>query len=54
MKITTGDVSGDGKLDIVLAGRGGPYAFINLGLTPMLKSAIPDVPLKGEKRPDLK
>jgi len=52
MKITTGDVNEDGKLDIVLAGRGGLYAFINRGFTPIPKTANPKVPLKGEKRPD--
>lgn len=54
MKIVPGDLNGEGKLDIVVAGRGGLYAFINRGLTPIPKSTNPDVPLSGEKRPDLK
>ncbi|HUT92191.1 MAG TPA: FG-GAP-like repeat-containing protein [Thermoguttaceae bacterium] len=53
MKITPGDVNGDGKLDVVVAGRGGLYAFINRGLTPIPKAANPKVPMIGEKRPDL-
>ncbi len=53
MKITPGDINGDGNLDIVVAGRGGLYAFVNRGLTPIPKSRNPKVPLIGEKRPDL-
>lgn len=53
MKITTGDLNGDGNLDIVVAGRGGLYAFVNRGLTPLPKSKNPKVPLIGEIRPDL-
>jgi len=48
------DVNGDGKLDIVVAGRGGLYAFINRGLTPIPKSANPKVPMIGEKHADSK
>lgn len=53
MKITAGDINGDGRLDIVVAGRGGLYALVNRGLTPIPKSTNPKVPLAGEKRPDL-
>jgi len=38
----------------VLAGRGGLYAFINRGSTPIPKSAHPKVPLIGKKCPDTK
>ena len=51
MKITVGDINADGRLDIVLAGRGGLYAFINRGSTPIPKTAHPKVPLMGEKLP---
>lgn len=54
MKLTADDLNGDGKLDIVVAGRGGLYAFLNRGLTPIPKSTNPKVPLVGEQRPDLK
>lgn len=54
MKITAGDLNGDGKLDIVVAGRGGLYAFLNRGLSPIPRSANPKIPMIGEKRPDLK
>lgn len=54
MRITVGDVTGDGKPDIVVAGRGGLYAFINRGMTPKTKSENPKVPLIGDKIPDLK
>ena len=51
MKINVGDITGDGRADIVVAGRGGLYAFINRGLTPIPKSTNPKVPLAGEKLP---
>jgi len=51
MRITVGDLEGDGRPDIVLAGRGGLYAFRNRGLTPLPKSLNPKVPLIGEKQP---
>jgi len=54
MRITVGDVNGDGRNDIVVAGRGGLYAFINRGMTPKIKSENPRVPLIGEKIPDQK
>lgn len=54
MKIVAQDINRDGKLDILVAGRGGLYAFINRGLTPIPKSAHPQVPLIGQKRPELK
>jgi len=54
MKITVGDLNADGRLDIVVAGRGGLYAFVNRGLTPLPKSSNPRLPLIGEKRPELK
>jgi type 1 glutamine amidotransferase len=53
MRITVGDVNGDRAPDIVVAGRGGLYVFFNRGTTPRLKSANPQVPMIGEKRPDL-
>lgn len=53
MKITPGDLNGDGRLDVAVAGRGGLYVFFNRGLTPRPKSTNPQVPLPGEKRPDL-
>ncbi len=53
MKIVVGDVSGDGQPDVVVAGRGGLYAFIQRGMTPIAKSRNPKVPMIGEKRPDL-
>jgi len=49
MKITVGDINGDGRPDIVLAGRGGLYAFLNRGLTPIPKSTNPKIPMVGEK-----
>ena len=54
MKVTVDDINGDGKADLVVAGRGGLYAFINRGLTPIPKSMNPKVPLMGEKCPALK
>ncbi len=51
MRITVGDLCGDGEPDIVLAGRGGLYVFVNRGLTPLPKSMNPKVPLIGEKQP---
>ena len=53
MKITPGDLNGDGRVDIAVASRGGLYVFYNRGLTPLPKSTNPKVPLIGEKRPDL-
>jgi len=53
MKIAPGDVNGDGRLDIAVAGREGLYVFFNRGLTPLPKATNPKVPLIGEKRPDL-
>ena len=53
MKITPGDLNGDGRLDVAVAGRGGLYVFFNRGLTPLPKATNPKVPLIGEKRPDL-
>jgi len=32
-----------------VAGRGGLYAFINRGLTPIPKSTNPKIPMVGEK-----
>jgi type 1 glutamine amidotransferase len=54
MKLLVGDANGDARPDIVVAGRGGLYAFLNRGLTPIPKSTNPPVPMSGEKRPDLK
>ncbi len=54
MKITVGDLNADGRLNVVVAGRGGLYAFFNRGLTPIPKGSNPKVPLLGEKRPDMK
>ncbi|HID75047.1 MAG TPA: VCBS repeat-containing protein [Planctomycetaceae bacterium] len=54
MRIIARDINGDRKLDIVVAGRGGLYAFINRGTTPIPTHTHPKVPLMGEKRPDLK
>jgi type 1 glutamine amidotransferase len=51
MKITVGDITGDGKVDIVVAGRGGLYAFINRGMTPIPKSTNPKLPPIGEPVP---
>ena len=51
MRSTVGDLDGDGRPDIVLGGRGGLYAFLNRGLTPIPKSMNPKVPLIGEKQP---
>lgn len=54
MKIVVGDVSNDGRPDIIVAGRGGLYAFINRGLTPIPKATNPKAPLIGEKCPGAK
>jgi hypothetical protein len=54
MKVVPGDINGDGRLDVVVAGRGGLYVLLNRGLTPIPKSTNPKVPLIGDKRPDLR
>jgi hypothetical protein len=48
MKINVGDVTGDGRPDIVVAGRGGLYIFVNHGLTPRPQSANPALPPMGK------
>jgi len=53
MKIIAEDINGYGKVDILMAGRGGLYTFINRGTAPTPKSVHPKVPLMGQKRPDL-
>ncbi|MDZ7618526.1 MAG: FG-GAP-like repeat-containing protein [Patescibacteria group bacterium] len=52
MRITMGDVDGDGRPDIALAGRGGLYVFFHRGMTPRLKSVNPKVPMIGERLPE--
>lgn len=51
MKITVGDVTGDGRPEIVVAGRGGLYVFLNRGFAPIPKSMNPELAPMGKPVP---